>query len=299
MTTRKYESPMAFKQALEHRLRSSSEGGVDFARRRQLLVFDRFLGRVVQVLGDAAILKGGLVLELRLERARTTRDIDLSLADPRDDVLESLQQAGRLDLGDFLTFEVRPDPEHSRIQEEGMRPGGLRYRAEAKLAGKLYGQPFGVDVAFAYPIPGEPDTFVAQDWLGFAGIEPPTLRLYPVESQIAEKLHAYTLPRERENSRVKDLPDLALLAKIREIDAERLRLALEKTFTFRQTHAIPTSVPEPPSSWVDVYRRMADDDDLEWGTLSELVTAVRAFLDPILAGASTGRWLPAGWVWEL
>jgi len=29
-----------------------------------------------------------------------------------------------------------------------------------------------------------------------------------------------TLPRERENSRVKDLPDLALLAKIREIDAE-------------------------------------------------------------------------------
>ncbi|HUU04162.1 MAG TPA: nucleotidyl transferase AbiEii/AbiGii toxin family protein [Myxococcota bacterium] len=299
MTERIYESPAAFKQALEHRLRSSSESGVDFARRRQLLVFDRFLARVVQVMGDTVILKGGLVLEFRLERARTTRDIDLRLAGQPDDVLERLQQAGRLDLGDFLAFEVRPDPEHFRIQSDGMQYGGLRYRSEAKLAGKLYGQPFGVDVAFADPILGEPDTIVAQDVLGFAGVEPPTLRLYPVESQIAEKLHAYTLPRERENSRVKDLPDLALLAKIREINAHRLRLALDKTFAFRRTHAIPTSVPEPPNSWVEVYRRMAEDDDLEWGTLSELVTAVCAFLDPVLSGALAGRWVPAEWVWKL
>lgn len=68
MTARKYESPAAFKQALEHRLRTTSTSGVDFARRRQLLVFDRFLARVVQVMGDAAVLKGGLVLELRLGR---------------------------------------------------------------------------------------------------------------------------------------------------------------------------------------------------------------------------------------
>jgi hypothetical protein len=67
-----YESPGAFKQALEHRLRAASASGDAFARRRQLLVFDRFLARVVQALGNAVVLKGGLVLELRLERARTT-----------------------------------------------------------------------------------------------------------------------------------------------------------------------------------------------------------------------------------
>ena len=49
---------------------------------------------------------------------------------------------------------------------------------------------------------------MAEDVLAFAGIAPPTLRLYPVETHIAEKLHAYTLPRPRPNSRVKDLPDL-------------------------------------------------------------------------------------------
>jgi hypothetical protein len=39
---RAYASPETFKQALEQRLKSSSNGGADFARRRQLLVFDRF-----------------------------------------------------------------------------------------------------------------------------------------------------------------------------------------------------------------------------------------------------------------
>ena len=72
MTIRSYASPPAFKQALEQRLKAASISGLDFARRRQLLVFDRFLARVSAVFGDAVMLKGGLVLELRLARARAT-----------------------------------------------------------------------------------------------------------------------------------------------------------------------------------------------------------------------------------
>jgi hypothetical protein len=59
---------------------------------------DRFLARIVAVLGDAAMLKGGLVLELRLERARTTKDVDLRMAGLPEDVLAKLQEAGRMDL---------------------------------------------------------------------------------------------------------------------------------------------------------------------------------------------------------
>ncbi len=77
MSVQTYASPQAFKQALEQRLRTASSSGVDFGRRRQLLVFDRFLARVMTVFADAALLKGGL--ELRLERARVTKDIDLRL----------------------------------------------------------------------------------------------------------------------------------------------------------------------------------------------------------------------------
>jgi hypothetical protein len=175
MTARSYSSPESFKQALEQRLRTSAKSGAAFTRRRQLLVFDRFLARVVAVFGDTATLKGGLVLELRLERARTTRDIDLRVSGSPDDILARLQDAGRRDVGDFMTFEIAPDQDHPEIKNDGMQYDGLRFRAECKLAGKLYGQPFGIDVAFGDPILGEPEVVVAPDVLAFAAIVPPTL----------------------------------------------------------------------------------------------------------------------------
>ena len=43
-------------------------------------------------------------------------------------------------------------------------------------------------------------TATADNILGFAGVAPPVLRLYPIETHIAEKLHAYTMPRARPNN---------------------------------------------------------------------------------------------------
>lgn len=298
MTPRTYASPEAFKQALEERLRSSAKTGAEFARKRQLLVFDRFLARIVAVLGDAATLKGGLALELRLERARTTKDIDLRMVGSQEGVLGKLQEAGRKNLGDFMAFEVSPDDDHPEIQNDGMQYDGLRFRAECKLAGKLYGQPFGVDVAFGDPILGEPEVVVAEDVLAFAGIAPPTLRLYPIETHIAEKLHAYTMPRARPNSRVKDLPDLALLASAQELDAVLLHEALEQTFAFRKTHPLPASLPVPADTWRTPYQAMAREDQLAWATLEEVTKAAQSFLDPVLAGPLDATWDPSKWTWS-
>ena len=296
MSVQTYASPQAFKQALEQRLKAASSSGVDFGRRRQLLVFDRFLARVMAIFGDAALLKGGLVLELRLERARTTKDIDLRLIGSPEHVLAELQQAGRLDLKDFMTFEITPDTEHPEIQSDGMRYEGFRFRTECRLAGKLYGQRFGVDVAFGDPILGEPEIVNAEDTLAFAGVAPPALRLYPIETHLAEKLHAYTLPRLRPNTRVKDLPDIALLGTMQPLDAKRLRLALTQTFEFRGTHAVPSSVPNPPATWSTPYGQLARENELAWITLEELTTAVAAFINPVLAGKN-GTWQPAKWQW--
>lgn len=299
MTARRYSTPPAFKQALERRLRNASDSGVDFARRRQLLVFDRVLARLGHVLGESVVLKGGLVIELRLARARTTKDIDLRMSGSPEEILDSLQEAGRLDLGDFMRFEVRPDRQHPEIEGEGMRYDGYRFRAECRLAGKLYGRPFGIDVGFGDPLTQEPDVVVAEDVLDFAGIEPPTLRLYPVVSHLAEKLHAYTLPRPRPNTRVKDLPDLALLGCTGPLDAEALRNALERTFGFRDTHSLPQSLARPPAFWEKPYAAMAEADDLPWRTLGDIYGAVAAFLDPVLGDAPVrGEWDPAAWQWR-
>ncbi|NVJ09192.1 nucleotidyl transferase AbiEii/AbiGii toxin family protein [Myxococcus sp. AM001] len=299
MTPRRYTNAAGFKHALEQRLRATTPSGVAFARRRQLLVFDRFLARVAHVFEDSVTLKGGLVLELRLNRARTTRDVDLRFVGSPVDVLRRLKDASQLDLGDFMRFQVRADSEHPEIQNDGMKYDGLRFRAECALAGRIYGAPFGVDIAFGDPITGEPDVVVTDDVLGFAGITPPTLRLYPVETHLAEKLHAYTLPRARPNTRVKDLPDLALLAMTREIDSMRLRAAFEQTFSFRGTHPLPYFVPEPPEPWREPYAKMAREDVLPWLTLDALAAAVRAFLGPVLANSQAGTWAPETWTWRM
>jgi len=299
MTIRQYTTARAFKQALEHRLKTSSTSGADFARRRQLLVFERFLARVAQVAGEAVTLKGGLVLELRLARARTTKDVDLMMMGSSSDVLARLQEAGRLDLGDEMLFGVQPDEQHPEMLNDGMRYEGYRYRAECRLAGMVYGRPFGVDVAFGDPLVGEPDIVLAKDTLGFAGIAPPTLRLYPVVSHIAEKLHALTMPRPRPNSRVRDLPDLALLATTGPIEGDRLRRAIETTFEFRNTHPVPAAIPMPPESWEAPYAAIATADQLPWATLQQVTEAVSLFLDPILRPDDVlGSWEPSQWRWQ-
>lgn len=154
-------------------------------------------------------------------------------------------------------------------------------------------------MAFGDPLVGEPDLAVADDLLYFAGIAPPTLRLYPVVSHVAEKLHALTIPRSRPNTRVRDLPDIALLATTGPIEGVELRLAFEKTFRFRGTHPLPTSIPVLPAFWEASYAAMAATDELIWRTLAEVTEAVSSFLNPVLGHSSkVGRWEPADWCWR-
>ncbi|HXP90874.1 MAG TPA: nucleotidyl transferase AbiEii/AbiGii toxin family protein [Fibrobacteria bacterium] len=298
MTPRRYATPLAFKQALDQRLRESAGAGNQFSRKRQILVFERLLARIGLVFGESVALKGGLALELRLERARTTKDVDLRMTGSPVDVLERLREAAGRDLDDFMKFEVQADTEHPEIHNEGLRYEGLRFRVLCKIAGKQYAYPFGVDIVFGEPHLGNFDTWIAEDFLDFAGIAPPTFRLYPIETHIAEKLHAYTMPRIRPNSRVKDFPDLALLASVRTLDARILKAALEQTFSFRKTHPLPASTPIPPGEWAFPYSNMAREDRLEWPTLESVTKAVQSFMDPILSDNLDATWVPSLWQWH-
>jgi predicted nucleotidyltransferase component of viral defense system len=153
MTGKKYSTPFAFRRALEDRLKvKSQEQGADFQRVRRSVAFDRLLCRLFVPGAEPWLLKGGYAMELRIQSARVTKDIDLTL------------------------------------------PAGIP--------------------------PGE-----------FCGISK--------EDQFAEKLHAYTRPREgRSNSRVKDLIDMVLLIDLG-LESARLRKALEKTFARRNSHPLP------------------------------------------------------------
>jgi hypothetical protein len=297
--TRQYSSPAHFKQALEQRLRTQASG-FEIQRRRQLIVFQRLLARVGSSLGRTFVVKGGLALELRIDGARTTGDIDLAWFGAEDALLDRLQALGQLDLGDFMTFEIRPNTANPDVVGDGVRYGGKRLRVECKLAGKIYGARFGLDIVFGGAMLGDATPVRGEDYLGFAGVPAPELRLLPIETHIAEKLHAYTLPRTSPNSRVRDLPDMALLATTSDpLHGRRIVEAIEQTFRARGTHPAPRALPPPPSHWRTMYDELAAEQRLRWKPLDALVDAVEAFLNPVLAGTDCGVWDRERWGWPI
>jgi hypothetical protein len=299
MAIKTYATPKAFMIALNARLKAEAVQSARAAWRvQQLAIFDRFLARIAIEFADEIVLKGGLVLERRLARARTTKDVDTRFTGNPDSLLPRLQQAGRLDLHDFMTFEVEIDKNHSEIQAEEAKYGGKRFRVTCKIAGQKYGAPFGLDVGVGDPMIRKPEETTMPDRLDFIGVAPPRIRIYPIETHIAEKLHGYTKPRDVPNSRDKDLTDMALISTLAIPSAATLRAALEQTFSFRGTHAVPTVLPHPPEFWHALYRQKLEDYGLEWPTLEACYERASRFLNPVLAGIQESAWDPASGEWR-
>lgn len=297
MSESRYGTARAFRQALDARIRSAARAeGVAIPRYRQLVVVDRFLARLGPALGERLVVKGAMALEYRLPRARTTMDLDARGLGSPEVLVADIQAAARIDLGDYFEFGVLPHPRHPVIQGEGVVYQGFRFKVVPELGGEVYGNPFGFDVSLGDPILGAPEPIAGRDFLAFAGIPPGAILVYPRETHLAEKLHALTLPRSAENTRVKDLPDLALLARLGPLVADRLREAIETVFTHRATHPVPTTLPEPPAAWARPYAEMVAENELPWRDLPALLVAVRTFLGPVLIGRP-GNWDPTSWTW--
>jgi hypothetical protein len=294
-------TPAAFRASVEARLKKEVGPGRGRAinRRRVLIVMERFIARLNEVLPDSALLKGGLALELRLDVARTTKDIDLRVLGNPEELDAQLRaiESFRPDPEDFLDFKITPDLHHPTVIGEGVTYRGFRFKVKAAIAGKLYAA-FGFDVAYGDPILGEPDLLEGTHFFEKYGIPPVRVRTYPATTHLAEKLHAYTLPRGRVNMRLKDLVDMPLIALALDgMTATQLREAFDLTFNFRGTHELPASLPDPPEQWLGPYDRLVAEEELVWPTLEELHAVAAALIDPILAGVggtwsvAEGRWL--------
>jgi hypothetical protein len=124
------------------------------------------------------------------------------------------------------------------------------------------------------------DSIRCRDWLGFAGIATASVRMIAREQQFAEKIHAYTLPRESQNSRVKDLLDLALLIGSGGLDKERTLEAMRLTFERRGTHDLPSDLAAPPIDWQNPFQALAKECGLPV-EIGVVFAAVRRFLQEL------------------
>ena len=208
---KKYASAGALRRALEDRLRQTANTEqVDLARLPRQVAFDRLLSRLFRSDEIPWALKGGYAMELQLRVARTTVDIDLTLpasltlssegATAISEVREMLQEALSHNLGDWFVYTVG-----AAIMDLDAAPyGGARYPVECPMDGRAFSR-FHLDVGIDDVLIEPLQRIQGHDWLGFAEIPPAEMRLISKEQQVAEKLHAYTLPRSTPNSRVKDL----------------------------------------------------------------------------------------------
>ena len=170
-----------------------------------MIAFERLMAR----LGPRWVLKGGYAIQIRTDKARTTQDVDLFVADTSyDDIEKVLRQDLNQNLDDYFEFVIA-EPAIIGAGEQS-----LRFQVTSRLAGRVF-ERFHVDVGYTDPLIEPIDLLTPPNFLDFAKVEVSTIPCYSIYQHIAEKVHAIARPRTSESSRVKDLVDLVLFSWVR------------------------------------------------------------------------------------
>jgi hypothetical protein len=270
--------------------------GIPALRLQQRIAFERLLARLST--DGEWVLKGGFALQLRYGlQSRPTRDVDIRTPRALAEALQRFRLAIAVATAtDHFSFELG-----EVAQELQGAPGGsLRVRVVALVAGLEF-VTFHVDLSSGDALVDLPDVLRGSDLLQFAGITPVEFPVYPVVQHLAEKLHAYTLPRAQENTRVRDLVDLVIIAATETVEADRLSRSVEATFALRGTHPVPDHLPEPPASWALPFATIAAEvANLPPTNLREGHALAAQFWGPFLSrGAVHQVWLPPDRRWSM
>lgn len=289
----KYPSPVAFRNALEARLKTQQTDAVGLSRLRKRIVFERLLARIHAVAPDRWVLKGGFALELRLGlQARTTKDVDVDWTLDEPAVTELLLDAADHDLDDHFAFTIE------RLSTD-LAGGGQRWTVLAELAGREF-ERVAIDIGHDRPPVIAPDSIATSQLLEFAGVAPISVPALAIEQHLAEKLHAYTrrYAGNAQSSRVKDLVDIVVIAQTTPIDGDLLLEAVESIFARRATHDVPRLLEPPPNDWKRPWQALVTHlpapPDLDSG-----FQEADAFWSPVLARkVAESRWDPDDSRWE-
>ena len=234
---------------------------------------------------DQFILKGAMLFAVWTGKIhRPTRDLDLlGFGEPSAERLVSIfRSLGQLVVeDDGLRFDadaVTCGPIRDEQAYGGVCVKLLACLGKARIS-------LRVDVGFGDAV--TPNAILAQ-FPTLLGHPAPSIRVYPAETVVAEKLHAM-VSLGIANSRMKDFYDLWILLRDFELDRPMLAKAIRATFERRQTPmptALPVAMgedfiadPAKQSQWKGFLSRSGLPDDLG---LEEVVNMLRERLAPLL-----------------
>ena len=282
--------------------------GIEFNLLLQRYTAERFLYRLsVSQEVDRFVLKGAALLRVWTERElRPTRDIDfLALqSEDRAEIRMAMESICNIACPeDGVVF----DP--TTIQINNIRGAGHFSGLRARLRGNLGRARLAlkIDIGFGDVVTPEPEV---RNYPTLLDLPAPRLWTYPRETMVAEKFHAMVSLGES-NSRVKDLWDIACLARLFAFGGETLRTAIAETFRRQQTSL---GSERPLALLPDYYRdgmrvqhwtklRNGIDPDIEGPImLTDAGKEVRRFLGPtcdsLIAGSPFRQEWPAGGPWR-
>ncbi|MEX2314077.1 MAG: nucleotidyl transferase AbiEii/AbiGii toxin family protein [Thermomicrobiales bacterium] len=265
------------------------------ARRIHLVVaIDRLLARLLVSAPGRWVVKGGYANQLRRpDDARLTEDLDLRIDAAIEMAPELLASGFGVDLSDDFSYEVASSP----APLEGPPGGGLRFVVVARLAGTELVR-FKVDPSATDVVVGDFDSYLSDPILQRLGFARSRFPVFPVNQHFAEKLHALTLPREAENTRARDLVDLAWFIRHFTFRSDALAVACMATFERRASHPWPPVIDPPPKSWNRPYAAWRDELELPEPTSAAAASSVRDFLEPVYFGVAGLAWDPASQEWR-
>ena len=206
--------------------------GVDYSYMATTFLIERLVARIIsdKNLHESLIFKGGYVGLRIYHSSRFTIDLDaLLLKSNLRETLNAIKIAANKDIGDAVWFKF--EKEIKLKQQNDYR--GLRqvYRAGIGETPKKLArhQIIHFDLGVGGPIAPEPVQAKTAELIGKKEL---SWYVYPVETIIAEKIHAF-VKLGKYNSRAKDIFDLSFFLPIAK--KEDLEMAIEFCFKSRET----------------------------------------------------------------
>lgn len=245
--------------SLDARILNASAGADAYPLRRRL-TYQRILRRLGDHSDGGWVLKGGYLLETRLQsRSRATKDLDLAMRGVRDgtQVVALLREALARDPDEdhFVFIAAAPTP----LATDGHGSRGWRIPIDALLDGRSFAK-LRIDIVERIDeLAGAIELVTVRVPVSVAGLSDAQISAVEIAQHAAEKFHALCLafPDGRVNTRVKDLVDIVLMAEAELLPHPDLPDRIRNIFRLRNDSEPPTDLPDPPASWRRDYELLA------------------------------------------
>ena len=167
-----------FRKHLEIHLRDhSSRTGESIDRLRRKVAFDRLLARIFTKTPSFFFLKGGYAMELRIARARATKDMDLTWFKRQSNatlpmselILYELQMLARVNLNDHFIYQIG----QPQRDVENAPYGGSQHSVSAIIDSRPFIE-FHLDVGGDFLI-DDVEKVSGVNWLEFCDIPAPII----------------------------------------------------------------------------------------------------------------------------